>query len=239
MNEEYAVLTLGYKSLQNVKDRVSEAYDLQKPNEFILVINYYSEESWRILEYAKNEPKITRYAFCSQNIGFSKAINLAYKMSKSKNLIMLSDDCCMKNSSHQLLANALKPQDIGISCVEIGGKSDDIIPIPKGFVLGLKSKMIKECGDYIYDEIASPLGCEQELTYRAKTKNYNLSLVKNCYYSHSFDISSNPQRIINYLGEEMSPQGEKAFQYETEKNLRQKIEQHKKIIRNQNENQLI
>lgn len=236
MNEEYGILILGYKSLQNIKNRVSEAYESQKPKEVILVINFYSEESWKILEYAKNEPKITRYAFCSQNVGFSKAINFAYKMSKSKNLIMLSDDCSMKNCSHQALANALQPENIGISCVEMGGKSDDSIPIPKGFVLGLKSKMIKECGDYIYDEIASPLGCERELTYRAKTKKYDVALVNNCSYFHSFDISSNPQRMINYLGDNTSPQGENPFQYETEKKLEEKIKKYKKILKEQNEN---
>lgn len=233
MKLDYSILTIGYKSLQNIKNRVNEAYSSYEPKEFILIINYFSDESWKILEYAKNEPRITRYVFCSQNIGFAKAINLAYKISKSEYLIMLNDDCLMQKNCYESLVDSLITENIGISCLEIGGKPKDFITIPKGFVLGLKRKMIKECGDYIYDEIASPLGCERELAYRAKTKNYEVALAKNCVYHHSFDISSNPQRIINYLGEEMSPQGLKPFQFESEKQLELIIEEHaKKIISN-------
>jgi hypothetical protein len=192
MNKNFSILTIGYKSLENIKNRVNEAYEFSKPNEFILIINYYSEISWQILEYAKNEPRITRFAFMSQNIGFAKAMNLAYKMSWSENLIMLSDDCSLKYPSHELLINALTPENVGISCVEIGGSHHDTISIPKGFVLGLKSKMIKNCGDYIYDELASPLGCERELTYRAKANGYDLAKAEKCIYSHVYDISDNP-----------------------------------------------
>ena len=42
--KDYSVITIGYKSLDNIKNRLSECYDgPNPPNEFILVINYYSE----------------------------------------------------------------------------------------------------------------------------------------------------------------------------------------------------
>jgi hypothetical protein len=227
---KYSILTIGYKSLENIKNRINEAYEFASPDEFIVVINYYSEESWKILDYVKNDPRVTRYCFSSQNIGFAKAINLAYKISKNDHLIMLSDDCSVKGDSYLSLSNSLLEDHAGISCVKMGGDHRDCIPIPQGFLLGLKRQMIKDCGDYIYDEVASPLGCERELTYRAKSKNYNLVLAKECQFSHSHDISANPSRMINYLGENMSPQGENPFQFESEIKLNQLIEKHKKII---------
>jgi hypothetical protein len=229
---KYSILTIGYKSLENIKNRIEEAYKFANPDEFIVIINYYSEESWKILDYVKNEPKVTRYCFSSQNMGFSKAINLAYKISKNDHLIMLSDDCSVRGNSYKLLSDALLQDRAGISCVEIGGDHRDCITVPKGFLLGLKKQMIKDCGNYIYDEVASPLGCERELAYRAKSKNYDVVLAKGCEYSHSYDISSNPSRIINYLCENMSPQGINPFQFESEKKLLELIEQHKIAIRN-------
>jgi len=226
----YAILTIGYKSLDNIKKRVEEAYSGFPPDEFILIINFYSEESWKILEYAKNEPRITRFIFSSQNMGFAKAINLAYKISWSKYLIMLSDDCAVHPATYKSLVETLIPDNIGISCVGMGGKPNDIISIPQGFVLGLKSKMIKDCGDYVYDEIASPLGCERELAYRAATKGYITAKANECVYSHIHDISNNPEAIINYLGRQMSPRGFQHFQDYTETELEKKIDEHKKNI---------
>jgi hypothetical protein len=40
--------------------------------------------------------------------------------------------------------------------------------------------------------------------------------------------------MINYLGVEMSPQGEKAFQFETEKLLNERINKWKDRIKNEN-----
>jgi GT2 family glycosyltransferase len=86
MSESYSVITIGYKSLKNIINRINEVYDgPNPPNEFILIINYYSEESWDILDYAKKDNRITRFVFCSQNIGFAKAINLGGSISKSDN----------------------------------------------------------------------------------------------------------------------------------------------------------
>lgn len=231
----YGIIMIGYKSLDNIKNRINEAYSNGAPNEFVLIINYYSEESHKILEYAKNEPRITRYIYCSQNIGFAKAINLGASISKSDNLIIANDDCATNHQTHQNLSDALnQKQQNGISCVELGGKHEDIIPIPKGFLIAIKKSIISRIGGYIYDECASPLGCETELTYRAKVCGYDLILANNCHYQHIHDISNHPQTMINFLGVEMSPQGEKAFQFGTQKALDQRIKKWKELIKNEN-----
>jgi hypothetical protein len=109
--------------------------------------------------------------------------------------------------------------------------------MPQGFILGIKRNIIDKIGGYIYDEIASPLGCERELTYRLKSEGYDLFIKPDLYHQHIHDISNNPQTTINYLGDEMSPQGEKAFQFYTESELNKKIEFHKtNIINGKNKN---
>ena len=226
----YAVITIGYKSLNNIINRVNEAYTDGSPNEFILIINHYSEESLKILEYAKNEPRITRYVYCSQNIGFSKAMNLGYRIANSEYLILLSDDCASNSETYRGLTSALIPEKNGISCVAMGGRAGDIIPTPQGFLIAVKKQAIKLSGDYIYDEEASPLGCERELTYRLKASGFNLEKSSACFYSHVHDISNNPQSKINYLGNLISPQGENAFQPKSEIHLELKVEEHKKKI---------
>ena len=230
----YAIIVIGYKSLTNIINRINEAYTNGTPNEFILIINYYSEESYKILEYAKNDTRITRYIYCSQNIGFAKAMNLGASIAKSDYLIIANDDCATNSQTHRNLSEALNEEQNGISCIELGVRSGDTIPTPKGFILGIKKSMIPKIGGYIYDECASPLGCETELTYRAKAHGYNLVLIKNFHYQHVQDISNHPRTMINYLGIEMSPQGEKAFQFQTEKLLDEKINKWKNIIKNEN-----
>ena len=232
MRKTYSVITIGYKSLENIKNRINEVYNgPNPPDEFILIINYYSDESWRILEYAKNEDRITRYVFCSQNIGFAKAINLGCSICKTDNFIILNDDCKINQNTCFSLSEMLV-DNYGISTILLGGKSGDIIKIPQGFILGLKKEMIQKIGGYIYDEIASPLGCERELTYRAKTLGYDLINDDNLYYHHIHDISNNPYNIINYFGNSVTPQGVNGFQTETEKLLEEKINDHKNKILN-------
>lgn len=232
MTPKYSILMIGYKSLDNVKKRINEAYTDGNPTEFILIINYYSEESWRILEYVKNEPRVTRFIFCSQNIGYAKAMNLAYNISLTENLIICSDDCSTNSHTHRSLINALQDPKIGISCLLYGTRTEDIINLPQGFILGIKKEAIQKSGNYIYDEIASPLGCEVELAYRIKVSGFDSIKISDGWFSHHHDISNNPKDIINYLGIKMSPQGENAFQFETEEKLKQKIESHKKKIKN-------
>lgn len=228
----YSIVMIGYKSLDNIKNRINEAYSDGAPNEFILIINYFSEESLKILDYAKTEPRITRYIYCSQNIGFAKAINLGASISKSNNIIIANDDCSTNSRTHKNLCLALDQKETnGISCLEIGGKHDDTIPVPKGFLLAVKKSIIPKIGGYLYDEIASPLGCERELTYRIKVAGYDLVLANDCHHQHVHDISNHPQTMINYLGVEMSPQGEKPFQFETEKILNQKINKWKELLK--------
>jgi hypothetical protein len=226
----YSVITIGYKSLNNIINRVNECYDgPNPPNEFILIINYYSEESYKILEYAKNESRITRYVFCSQNIGFAKAINIGYKLCQSENFIILNDDCSINQSSLTGLIDLLNEKDIGISSILKGSHPNDSQPTPQGFILGIKTEIIDKIGGYVYDEIASPLGCERELTYRANYFGYKVKFNNSLYFRHVHDISLNPTTMINYMGKLMSPLGENAFQYKTIELLENKINFYKKI----------
>jgi hypothetical protein len=237
MSNTYSVITIGYKSLNNIINRVNECYNgPNPPNEFILIINYYSEESYKILEYVKNESRITRYVFCSQNIGFAKAINLGYKLSNSENLIILNDDCQINQNTCYRLSEMLV-NNFGISTILLGGKSGDLCPMPQGFILGIKKIIVDGIGGYIYDEIASPLGCERELTYRVKVLGYDLAWDSNLYFKHVHDISNHPTTIINYLGNNISPRGENSFQDYTESKLDEKINKHKNnIINGKNSN---
>lgn len=232
MRNEYTVITLGYKSLENIKNRINECYNgSNPPKEFILIINYYSDISLDILEYAKKEDRITRFIYCSQNIGFAKAMNLGYKISTTEKLIILNDDCSINQDTCFSLTDCLK-ENFGISTILRGGKHDDIIPIPQGFILGLRKDIIDKIGGYIYDEIASPLGCERELTYRIKYHGYDLHINENLYFKHYHDISNNPTTMINYLGKAISPHGENAFQYETEAQINKKIYEYQSLLKN-------
>lgn len=231
METECSVITIGYKSLENIKNRINECFDgVNPPSEFILIINYYSDISWDILDYAKNEKRITRFIFNSQNIGFAKAMNLGYKVSKSKNLLILNDDCSINQSTMKGLIDLLDNDKVGISSILTGSHKNDDRPMPQGFILGLKKEMIDKIGGYIYDEMASPLGCERELTYRAMYNGYEMRTNNKLYYRHIHDISSNPNTVINYLGELMSPMGENAFQYESIKKLDKLMDFYKKKL---------
>jgi GT2 family glycosyltransferase len=228
----YGVVTIGYKSLENIKNRIEESFNGENPpSEFIIIINYYSEVSWDILNFLKNEKRVTRFVFCSQNIGFAKAMNLGSKLCKCENIILLNDDCSINQNTLTGLSLILNNNyNVGISTILLGGKNEDTIPVPQGFILGIKKNMIKKIGGYVYDEIGSPLGCERELTYRAKFNGYELKNNPNLYYNHVHDISNNPTNFINYLGDEMTPQGEKAFQFYTESELDKKINFYKNNI---------
>jgi GT2 family glycosyltransferase len=232
METNYSFVTIGYKSLINIKNRVNDVYNGDNPpKEFILIINYYSDISWDILEYAKNESKITRYVFNSQNIGFAKAMNLGVSLSKSEYIIISNDDCSSEQSTYISLVNELNKNSVGLSCVDYGTRKEDLIDVPLGFLLGIKKSMINNIGNYLYDEDASPLGDEIELTYRANYYGYFLSKCNNNLYNHVFDISSNPTDMINYLGENMSPQGKNAFQFKTIRNMNNKINYYKNKLK--------
>jgi len=229
--KSYSIITIGYKSLDNIVNRLSEVYDgPNPPDEFILIINHYSDESYKILEFAKNDSRITRFIYCSQNIGFAKAINIGYKLCQSENFIVLNDDCRINQNTCFTLSEMLV-NNYGISTILRGGKNDDTIPIPQGFILGIRKEVIEKCGGYVYDEIASPLGCEKELTYRIKSVGYDLSINNSLYFQHVHDISNNPTDTINYLGKLMSPKGENSFQDYTEMKLEEKINEHKTKIK--------
>lgn len=228
----YGVVTIGYKSLDNIKNRIEESFNGENPpSEFIVIINYYSEVSWEILNFLKDDKRVTRFIFCSQNIGFAKAMNLGSSICKCDNIILLNDDCSINQNTLTELSSILDGNDnVGLSTILLGGKHDDTIPVPQGFILGIKRNVINKIGGYVYDDIASPLGCERELTYRVKFNGYDLINNPKLYFNHVHDISNNPTNFINYLGDDMTPQGERAFQFYTESELDKKINFYKKNI---------
>ena len=91
----YSIVTIGYKSLQNIKHCVNEAYQSTlPPDEFILLINPYDEQTAKdILRYAISDTRISKYAFMSQNVGVATAWNLGMAMSTSDYIVILNDDC--------------------------------------------------------------------------------------------------------------------------------------------------
>jgi hypothetical protein len=234
MKKTYSIVMIGYKSLDNIKNRVNEVFlGSNPPDEFILIINYYSEDSFNILEYAKNDKRITRYIFCSQNIGYAKAINLGCSISTTDNIIILNDDCKINQDTCFSLSEMLI-DNYGLSTILIGGNYNDTISIPQGFILGIKRDSINQIGGYVYDEIASPLGCERELTYRLKVNGYELINDNTLFFQHIHDISNNPTTVINYLGKNVVPQGANGFQNYTTPALEEKINTHKFSLKQKN-----
>jgi hypothetical protein len=70
------------------------------------------------------------------------------------------------------------------------------------------------------------------LTYRLKVNGYDLVNDNRLFFKHIHDISNNPFNIINYLGQEMSPQGQDAFQFYTESELNKKIYHFQNLLKN-------
>ena len=108
----YGVVTIGYKSLDNIKNRIEESFNGENPpSEFIVIINYYSEVSWEILNFLKDDKRVTRFIFCSQNIGFAKAMNLGSSICKCDNIILLNDDCSINQNTLTELSSILDGND--------------------------------------------------------------------------------------------------------------------------------
>lgn len=202
---DYSVITIGYKSLNNIVARVNDAYNSTiTPKEFIVVINNYSNDiTSKIVDYVIKEPRITRWALISQNMGCAKALNLGFDLCHEEYMVALNDDCSVGNQTFELLVKGFDSPKIGITGVEAGHTFGDKYVAAKGFLLAFRKSMIDDIGGY--DTTISPLACEREMCLKAQHKGWELKIVPGCQWFHIHDISNNPHTVINYLGKQLTP----------------------------------
>lgn len=201
----YSITTIGYKSLNNIINRLNEAYSATlPPTEFIVVINNYSSESLKILEHVSKDPRVTRWAFVSQNIGCAKAFNIGFSLCKEDVMVALSDDCSVFGDTYRNMVSEFLDPKVGVVGVEYGGNlSNDKWDVAKGYLVAYRKSMIDSIGGY--DESFSPLADERELGLKAQFNGWSLKIAQNCQWQHYFDISSKPHTIIDYMGEKIIP----------------------------------
>lgn len=226
--KDYAVIMLGYKEPGNLYNRIDELKkQTHPPKEIILLINQYPNEVSSTLEFfAKNEPSITFWGRFSQNIGIAYAWNLGMKIAQSEVCVVLNDDC---EIGEHTMEDLVKPFSInpktGVTGVIWGNNPSDAAQTPQGFLIAYRKEALEQCG--YYDEKASPLACERELSLRLISHGWKVDIV-NAYWKHIHDISNHPETPINYLGKEWIPLRD---QPSTEKHLQEKIVEHNFNIR--------
>ena len=232
----YSVVTIGYKSLDNVKRAVDQASNSSlPPDEIIVIVNpyVYNDQTGPIIDYVcspRKDSRITGWALISQNMGCAKGFNLGMSLSKSDYVVLLNDDCSVGPTTYEKMIKEFEKQDVGVVGVEAGGRPEYDPITAKGFLLAYRKKMIEEIGGY--DEIASPLACENELGYRAWANGWSTVIAPGCDWFHIHDISNNVKDRINYLGEEMSPEGENPLIPKILPVLKQKWAKHNEVIQN-------
>jgi GT2 family glycosyltransferase len=226
---KYSIVVIAYKKLQNLINCLHDAFNSSiPPTEFIVLINPYDqEETARILDYVKNEPRITRWAYMSQNVGAATAWNLGMAISNSEYIVVLSDDCRVGPTTYEnMISEFYNDDSVGVVGVEWGGKSEDSAPIPKGFLIAYKKSMVKNIGGY--PEKSSPLADEREFCLRALANGYKAKVANNCHWYHVHDVSNNPNTVVKYLGNECVVH-ECVAKYESE--IKSSIEQYNTLIK--------
>lgn len=201
----YSIVVIGYKSLQNIKDCVNEAYQsTSPPNEFVLIINPYDQQTGNeILSYAVSDQRITRYAYMSQNVGVATAWNLGMAMSTSDYMVILNDDCRVGDTTYEKMIQEFSDPEVGIVGVLAGGFPEDPRMTAQGFLLAYSKKLFLDIGGY--HEKSSPLADEAELGMRAWANGYKTVIAPGCSWHHIHDISNHPATVINYLGSPWVP----------------------------------
>lgn len=221
---KYSVVTIGYKSFNNILSRVNEAFNSTlKPAEFIVIVNPYGNESEtkKIVDFARNDSRITRWVYCSQNIGCATAFNLGLAISDTDYIVCLSDDCGVGSITYQKMIESFKDELVGVVGVEKGGFPGEPMT-PKGFLVAYRKKMVQDIGGY--SEISTPLADEREFGMRAIYNGWKVNVPEGCEYIHVHDVSSNPNRPFMYLNKTVVPQGPNGFQPEQVKRLKKKID---------------
>lgn len=203
---DYSIITIGYKSLDNIVKRTNEAYNSTRPpKEFVIVINPYGDlvETDKITEFAKADPRVTRWALMSQNIGCAKAFNLGFDLCKEECVFALSDDCSVGPETYEKMAAHFTNHNVGIVGVESGHTEGDKYSAAKGFLVAYRRSMLIEIGGYF--EEFSPLACERELCMKCQHMGWSMVIASDCKWSHIHDISNNPHHTIEYMGDRITP----------------------------------
>ena len=209
---EYSLISVGYKSVNNIRNVVQQAANSSTPpTEIIILINHYQDSiTNEILQYVQNEPRITRWSYFSQNVGVATAWNLGMMSSTTEHLIILNDDCSVGRQTYEQMVQPFENPEVGVVGVLAGGEGGDARLTAQGFLLAYRRSMILKIGGY--SELASPLAHEQELGLRAWAAGYKTRIVP-AQWEHVHDISNNPGETIYYLGRPHVPQ---EFQQRTE-----------------------
>jgi GT2 family glycosyltransferase len=196
----YCLISVAWKSLHNIKGVVDDASNSTlKPSETVVVINPYNDQdTTEIRNYVKSDSRITRWIDCSQNIGCATAWNVALHSNNCEYCIVVNDDCRVGHTTYENMMASLVQDRVGMVGVDLGGFDGDKVKTPKGFLFGVRKKVILEIGGF--REIASPLADEVEFGLRVASVGYSVTKAENCSWEHVHDISSNPNQPVKYLG---------------------------------------
>lgn len=222
----YTLITLGWKSLQNIKNVYEDALNSTlPPNEFVVIINPYDiSETDKIISFVTKQEK-TRYIICSNNIGIGVAWNLGMYISKTKQVIIVNDDCRVGKDTYKKIIDEFDKDDrIGGVGVKWGNPTDKR-PTPEGFLIAFNLNMIFDIGGY--KEFYNPLADERELCLRGWIHGWKSSIAEGCEYSHVHDISNNPYQPIPYLGDTLIP---RHFQERMEPVIKKYIDEYNKRL---------
>ena len=221
---KYSIVTIGYKSFNNILSRVTEAFSSTlKPAEFIVIVNPYENEfeTKKIVDFVRNDIRITRWTYCSQNIGCATAFNLGLAISDTDYIVCLSDDCGVGPVTYEKMIECFKDESVGVVGAERGGNPGEPMT-PKGFLISYRKKMVQDIGGY--SEISTPLADEREFGMRAIYNGWRVEVPAGCEYTHVHDVSNNPSRPFTYLNKTVVPQGPGGFQPEQLRRLKEKID---------------
>lgn len=196
----YCLISIAWKSLQNIKNVIEDAHNSTlKPQEIVVIINPYNDQdTTEIRNYVKSDPRITRWIDCSQNIGCATAWNVGLFSNNCEYCVVVNDDCRVSNMTYENMIYSLAQDNVGMVGVELGGFDVDKVKTPKGFLFAIRKSILMKVGGF--KEIASPLADEVELGLRLATTGYKLVQAPNCSWSHIHDISNDPHQPIKYLG---------------------------------------
>jgi GT2 family glycosyltransferase len=200
---KYSLITLGWKSLENIQNVIADAYNSTLlPEEIIVVINNYDPVvAAQIKDYVSTVA--TRYVYCSQNIGIATAFNLGMNISTTDIFVIVNDDCRVGPETYERMVAEFKDVEVGNVGVIAGGKAEDSRPSLQGFLIAHRREMIEQMGGYL--QTYSPLACERELCLRGWTAGWKSVVAPHCLYHHVHDVSNFPDQVIPYLSSKIVP----------------------------------
>lgn len=201
---EFSVVTVGYKSPENIKRFLTEVEkSIVKPKEVIVLINF-SETSitQNILEIVQTSPIVTRWVYFSQNTGVGLPWNLGIELSTSDVVIIQNDDAIVAPETYKIMVDGFDHEKVGIVGVKQGGFTEDVKFTATGFLHAFRRSMIESIGGFWKESY--PLACERELGLRAWTYGFETKIVQ-APFAHEYTISANPDTEIIVLGEKMVP----------------------------------